>query len=117
MTFSYFDRVFINDKYKMIVRNGKLRTYQSGVIFSMGTPLSDKELEPIDCIDMNWDNMIMTEVIKVLEPFKFNITTRDGRKFEGNAMISAGIWKHGKFIGSDYCSPVIIDYKEEKKEG
>ena len=111
----HFDRVMVG-KDKLIIKGGVISTHYSYIAFWMGTPPPDEDFEPVQCMRMKWDAMLCSNGVNLSEGFTFEITTREGVKFEGEALIIDKVGEDGKYKYTDSCMPVIVNFKEVHDE-
>lgn len=99
-------------KDKIIVQNGVIEVYHTTIALWMGTPPPEEDFEPKERMRMSWNRILCDGNVNLTEEFPFEVTTREGAKFTGEALLLGGIERHGKYISSDSCIPIVINFKE-----
>ena len=83
-----FDKMSINGVYQAMVVNGRARSCMVEVIFWMGTPPSEKDLQPRSKLDVNWDRFYTKCPRKLLfDSFDYEIVTKEWAVITGTGCI------------------------------
>ncbi len=109
----HFDCIYTKSGHKIVVQNGKLWFRVHTIAFWMGTPPSDKELEPRVTMQLDFSRAKTTSDFQ-LGDFEFSVQTDEGKNYVGKAWLNS--LGHESFRGDKYTFfnevPVVLEFEE-----